>query len=169
MRACTCAYPACSCASTCAPEEGGGGRMDSSTQHHQEHGPSSSLGPVSMGKEQRAVCSASLVVEAAVLSKLGLGDGEQWWPSGGSRLILAATSRCGVCGAGLCATAGLCVAAVVVSCVSSSSMRCFSGSSSSSCASICASSSASSSATLFLRSAIVSDPRAGRCSLQHQT
>ena len=46
----------------------------SSAQYHQEDGPTSSLGPVSMGKEQRAVCSGGLVaeVEAAVLLKLGL-------------------------------------------------------------------------------------------------
>ena len=47
--------------------------LASSTQHHQGDGPTSSLGPVSMGKGQRAVCSGGLVVEveAAVLSKLG--------------------------------------------------------------------------------------------------
>ena len=44
----------------------------SSTQHHQGDGPTSSLGPVSMGKEKRAVCSGGLVVavEAAVWLKL---------------------------------------------------------------------------------------------------
>ena len=49
------------------------GGLASSAQHHRD-GPTSSLGPVGMGKEQRAVCSGSLVVEveAAVLLKLGL-------------------------------------------------------------------------------------------------
>ena len=36
--------------------------MASSAQHHQGDGPTSSLGLVSMGKEQRAVCSEGLVV-----------------------------------------------------------------------------------------------------------
>ena len=49
-------------------------RGGSSAQHHRGDGPASSLGPVSMGKEQRAVCSGGLVVavEAAVWLKLGL-------------------------------------------------------------------------------------------------
>ena len=48
--------------------------MASSAQHHQGDGPTLSLGPVSMGNEQRAVCSGGLVVEAeaAVLLKLSL-------------------------------------------------------------------------------------------------
>ena len=37
--------------------------------HHQGDGPASSLGPVSMGKEQRAVYSGGLVVEVTVLLK----------------------------------------------------------------------------------------------------
>ena len=46
----------------------------SSTKHHQGDGSTSSLGPVSMGTDQRALCSAGLVVdvEAAVLHKLDL-------------------------------------------------------------------------------------------------
>ena len=50
------------------------GRLASSAQHHQGDDPKSSLGPVSMGKEQRVVCSGGLIaeVEAAVLLKLGL-------------------------------------------------------------------------------------------------
>ena len=49
--------------------------MASSAQHHRGgDGPTSSLGHVSMGKEQRAVCSGGLIVEveAAVWLKLGL-------------------------------------------------------------------------------------------------
>ena len=54
--------------------EGGRGRGwgRGSAQHHQGDGPTSSLGPVPMGKEQRTVCGGGLVVEVAVLSKLGL-------------------------------------------------------------------------------------------------
>ena len=54
----------------------GGGRgregLTSSAQHHRGDGPTSSLGPVSMGREQRAVCKRGLVVgvEAAALLKL---------------------------------------------------------------------------------------------------
>ena len=53
----------------CARGEGGR-RLASSTQHRQGNGPTSSLGPVGMSKEQSAECSGGLVVEveAAVLS-----------------------------------------------------------------------------------------------------
>ena len=46
--------------------------------HHQGDGTTSSVGPVSMSKERRAVCSGGLVVaiEAAVLLKLGLSPSE---------------------------------------------------------------------------------------------
>ena len=51
-----------------------GGGLASLAQHHREDGTTSSLGPVSMGREQRAVCSGGLVVEveAAVWLELGL-------------------------------------------------------------------------------------------------
>ena len=51
----------------------GGRGWASSAQHHQGDGPTSLLGSVSMGKEQRAVCSDGLVVEveAAVWLKFG--------------------------------------------------------------------------------------------------
>ena len=56
-----------------ARHAGKGGGVAISAQHHQADGPTSLLGPVSMGKEQRAVCRGGLVVgvEAAVL--LGVG------------------------------------------------------------------------------------------------
>ena len=48
------------------------GGLASSAQLHRGDGPTSSLGPVSMGREQRAVCSGGLVVaEVAVWLKLG--------------------------------------------------------------------------------------------------
>ena len=47
-------------------------RWDSLAQHHRGDGPTASLGHVSMGKEQRAVCSVGLVIEVAVLLRLGL-------------------------------------------------------------------------------------------------
>ena len=46
--------------------------LASSAQHHQGDGPTSSPGPVRMGREQRAVYSGGLVVEVAILWKLGL-------------------------------------------------------------------------------------------------
>ena len=65
------------------------GGTASLAQHHPRDGPTSSLGHVSMGKEQRAVCSGVLVVEvvATVLLKLGLSPsriekadvGRNWW------------------------------------------------------------------------------------------
>ena len=52
----------------------GGREVASSAQHHQGDRPTSSRGPVRMGKEHRAVCSGGLVVEveAAVWLKSGL-------------------------------------------------------------------------------------------------
>ena len=50
------------------------GGLASSAQHNQGDGPTSSFRPVSMGKEQRAVCSGGLVIEVAVWLKLG-GEG----------------------------------------------------------------------------------------------
>ena len=41
----------------------GGGGVASLAQHHRGNGPASSLGRVSMGTEQRAVCAGGLVVE----------------------------------------------------------------------------------------------------------
>ena len=51
------------------------GGLASSAQHHQGDGPTSSLRPVSMSKEQRAVCSDDLVIavkEGAQKGSLGL-------------------------------------------------------------------------------------------------
>ena len=44
----------------------------SSTQHHQGDGPTSSLGPMSMGKQQTAVGGLVVEIEAAAWLKLGL-------------------------------------------------------------------------------------------------
>ena len=46
------------------------GGLASSAQHHREDGPASLLGHESMGKEQRAVCSGSLVVEVEAAALL---------------------------------------------------------------------------------------------------
>ena len=70
---------------------GGVGGLASSAQHHRGDGPTSSLGPVNMGKEQRAVCDGGLVVtvEVAVLSEVWFGGGG----GGGDRLAQAPPQR----------------------------------------------------------------------------
>ena len=82
---------------------GGGGGAGSRARHHtnKEMGPP--LGPVSMGTEQRAVCSGGLVVEveAEVLLKLGLSPSrveeviDELLHHGGVHLRMANDKECG--------------------------------------------------------------------------